>query len=281
MCIGIAVGVVVYQPDYPRFLNCIETIIQQAGKVYVFDNGCDKTIQQEDFPEKVVYLSEGRNCGIPYALNRIMELASRDGYEWVVTMDQDSLLPEGLIEAYSEVADRYKEKGIGIICPCVVDKKRGYVTERHTSEKEEYISECITSAACTSIQAWEKVGKYDENMFCAEDYDYWTRIAMCGQIDYINENIYQYRSNPYSLTATQQPRIQAKTSAIHNKYKNDWIRKLNLGWWGKQKLSYLVCDKSVLNPVQILCDTTIQFLNILLFWNPKLRRMLKQRIKSL
>ena len=127
----------------------------------------------------------------------------------------------------------------------------------------------------------DKVGKYDENMFCAEDYDYWTRIAMCGQIDYINENIYQYRSNPYSLTATQQPRIQAKTSAIHNKYKNDWIRKLNLGWWGKQKLSYLVRDKSVLNPAQILCDTTIQFINILLFWNPKLRRMLKQRIKSL
>lgn len=127
----------------------------------------------------------------------------------------------------------------------------------------------------------DKIGKYDEDMFCAEDYDYWTRIALNGQIDYINNNIYQYRSNPQSLTATQQPRIQAKTSAIHNKYKNNWIQKLNLGWWGKQKLSYLMRDNSLLNPAKIWYGTAIQFLNILLFWNPTLRRTLKQRIKSL
>jgi len=127
----------------------------------------------------------------------------------------------------------------------------------------------------------DAVGKYDEDLFCAEDYDYWCRMAFAGRIDYIPDNIYMYRQNRFSLTATQQPRIKAKTAVIHNRYKNAWIKKLKLGWWGRQKLSYMIHSASAFNCASIYYGIIIQFLNVFLFFAPEMRRRLKERIRRL
>lgn len=80
-----------------------------------------------------------------------MERAGADGYEWVLTMDQDSILPDGMVADFSKYLD---EPEIGIVCPKVVDKRRAYM-EVQLDDSIEYIDMCITSASCTSIKAWE------------------------------------------------------------------------------------------------------------------------------
>lgn len=175
MC-RIAVGMVLYNPDDADRVNrSLSAILKQVDKVYIFDNSTkDHSIV---FPANVVYDSEHDNKGIAYALNRIMERTRSDGYEWLVTMDQDSVIPEGLIKAYEE---HISEIAIGIICPQVIDSRRSYM-EVKKDPKEEFVDFCITSASCTRVSAWEQIGGFDEWLFIdLVDNDFCKRMIVSG-----------------------------------------------------------------------------------------------------
>jgi GT2 family glycosyltransferase len=91
-----------------------------------------------------------------------MEQAEEDGYSWVLTMDQDSVLPDGMVEDFIKYTGT--NENVGIICPQVIDKRRAYM-QVDKSEEIKYLDMCITSASCTSISAWKVVGKFDEWLF--------------------------------------------------------------------------------------------------------------------
>ena len=154
----IAAGVVLFNPD-KRTKECLSRLKEQVEKIYIFDNST-KPIAIS-LPDGITYLSERENKGIAYALNRIMERAKADGYEWVLTIDQDSILPDGMVADFSRYLGSLE---IGIICPQVVDKRRAYM-EIQQDDSTEYIDLCITSASCTSIKAWEQIGRFDEWLF--------------------------------------------------------------------------------------------------------------------
>ena len=125
----------------------------------------------------MIYLTEHRNMGIAYALNCMMERAEQDGFQWLVTMDQDSILPDKIVEAYR--AHIY-DPDVAIICPQVIDKRRAYMTVK-TEPKEEFVEECITSGSCTSIEAWRKLGKFDEWLFIdLVDNEFCKRVIATG-----------------------------------------------------------------------------------------------------
>lgn len=171
----IAAGIVLYNPDEIRFKKCIESLKKQVSRIFVFDNSEKSTCIND---ESVVYLSEGRNSGIAHALNCIMKKAKENGFQWVVTMDQDSIVPIGLFDEFETAIDRHSE--VGIICPYVKDKRRPYEDSKQ-DVSEEFIEFCITSASCTSIEAWEKCGKFDEWLFIdLVDNEFCKRIRMSG-----------------------------------------------------------------------------------------------------
>ena len=172
----IAAGIVLFNPeDTERVKHSLNSVLAQVSKVYVFDNSTKENIIT--FPSSVTYLTERENKGIAYALNQIMKRAQFDGYKWLVTMDQDSVIPEGLISAYEKYT---ADDSIGIICPQVVDSRRSYM-EVKKEPREEFIDFCITSASCTSISAWERVGKFDEWLFIdLVDNDFCKRMIVSG-----------------------------------------------------------------------------------------------------
>lgn len=174
--INIAAGIVLFNPDdINRFKCCLERLIEQFETIYIFNNG-----EHSDFSKysSVVYICEEENKGIAYALNCIMENAKKDGYQWVLTMDQDSLIPRGMKVDFSKTISLHPE--VGIVCPQVIDKRRSYLHVEH-SDTEEYVDFCITSASCTSIEAWEKCGKFDEWMFIdLVDNDFCKRLVFSG-----------------------------------------------------------------------------------------------------
>lgn len=172
---SIAVGIVLYNPDILRLNKCIGSIKQQIEKIYIFDNSTKTSLINRD---SIVYLSEGENKGIAYALNKIMDMAKKDGFQWVLTMDQDSIIPDGMLKGFQECLEKYQD--IGIICPQVIDKRRIY-SEIENKENEKYVEFCITSASCTSIEAWEKCGKFDEWLFVdLVDNDFCKRLILSG-----------------------------------------------------------------------------------------------------
>lgn len=173
----IAVGIVLYNPDIQRFKHSIEKILEQVKKVYIFDNSSVELNMK--FNNNVTYICNKHNYGIAYALNKIMEMAKNDGYSWVVTMDQDSIIPDNIIDEYLFNIKK-DSNNIGIICPQVIDKRRTYMKIKRDPSKE-YIKECITSASCTSVKAWEAIGGFDEWLFIdLVDNEFCSRMIASG-----------------------------------------------------------------------------------------------------
>ncbi len=174
---SIAAGVVLFNPeDQQRFLESIESVLKQFPKVYIFDNST-KRVDLPNLPESAVYITEHANRGIAYALNRLMQHAENDGFDWLVTMDQDSVLPPNIEKAYEK---HFHDKDVAIICPQVVDSRRAYMEVKH-EPAQEYIDDCITSGSCTSIAAWKKVGGFDDWLFIdLVDNEFCKRIIAAG-----------------------------------------------------------------------------------------------------
>jgi GT2 family glycosyltransferase len=173
----IAAGIVLFNPDdLERLKRSIESVVSEFSDVYLFDNST-KSIDLGSLPEEVHYITEHSNTGVAYALNRIMDEAKKDGFNWVVTMDQDSVLPKGIYNAYKE---HISDENVAIICPQVIDKRRIYMVPVKYPEKE-YINFCITSGSCTSINIWNKVGRFDEWLFIdLVDNEFCKRVVFSG-----------------------------------------------------------------------------------------------------
>ena len=80
--------VVFYNPSDDN-INNINAYKNIVDRVYVVDNSDDDIVRLKD--DKVIkYIKLGQNLGIAKALNVGAEHAIADGYEWLLTMDQDS-----------------------------------------------------------------------------------------------------------------------------------------------------------------------------------------------
>ena len=152
-------GIVLFNADAIRLQENLNSILPQVDRVAVFDNGGE--IPPLD--EKIVYLSQMRdNVGIAKALNVLTEYAEMNGYDWILTLDQDSVCPEGLIKAYKRYWD---DDRIGILCPNIVDRNYGSMEYDQTREPIQEIDACITSASLMRVSAWRAVGGFWEELF--------------------------------------------------------------------------------------------------------------------
>jgi glycosyltransferase involved in cell wall biosynthesis len=55
------------------------------------------------------------------------------------------------------------------------------------------------------------IGEYDENLFLAEDYDYWMRIYIYGKMLHIDDVLYYYRRHDMSLSVLKKDVINYQT----------------------------------------------------------------------
>ena len=93
-------------------------------KIVVWDNTPNgRTVEQ--LPEGVMYVAAPENPGLAMAYNYVLTLAEAEGYEWLLTLDQDSVLPENFLR---KIAERIRESGpvsrVGAIVPQVIAGRR-------------------------------------------------------------------------------------------------------------------------------------------------------------
>ncbi|MGN0485177.1 MAG: glycosyltransferase family 2 protein [Lachnospiraceae bacterium] len=160
----IAAGIVTYNPEISRLTENVNRISGQVRKIYIFDNGSKnmeqiRNIWKED--RKIEMICSDINVGIASALNHISEAAVKDGMLWLLTLDQDSVVPKDTMKAFSQYLGWER---IGIICPVIFDKRR---PEKIPVFEKSYdlIDMCITSGSLVNLSVWEQVGKYDDKLF--------------------------------------------------------------------------------------------------------------------
>lgn len=100
-------GVVVLYNPSKNTLDNINLYIDGLDKLYVVDNS-DKETDLEFKNKKIEYIQNGENLGIAKALNIGANKAIKDGYEWLLTMDQDSILKEKDLDEMKDFITKMK-----------------------------------------------------------------------------------------------------------------------------------------------------------------------------
>lgn len=232
---NITAGIILFNPDNKeRVQKSLDSILAQVEKVYIFDNSTRE--QDLVLPDSVVRIAENDNKGIAYALNRIMERAKADGYEWLVTMDQDSVASHGMIASYKQ---HLADDSVGIICPQVIDSRRSYM-EVKKEPREEFIDFCITSASCTRISAWESIGKFDEWLFIdLVDNDFCKRMVVSGhKILRLNDIVLDQE---FGKIAPKSKKVQSFWNKVAKTFHNDNFGKLGYSKFVNPMRVYYSC----------------------------------------
>ena len=177
-----AIGIVTFQPDISRLAENLKAALAStmASRVMIYDNHSDNIAAIRELmasDNRCLLMESNVNQGIAHALNALCQKALDEGYGWILTLDQDSVIPEGLLEEYSRYTD---QKGVGIICPGIIDRNRGREYTRQTSGTE-YIRQCITAGNLVSLKAWQQTGGYTEELFIdGVDFDFCMKMGEAG-----------------------------------------------------------------------------------------------------
>lgn len=104
---NIVAGIVLYNPNIKRLLKNIESVYPQVEKIIVFDNGSDNYEKVVKYLQKfsnIIKISSSVNKGIAHALNEIAIKAKEMRYDWLLTLDQDTVIYKNLINTYTKYA---------------------------------------------------------------------------------------------------------------------------------------------------------------------------------
>jgi len=180
----VAALVVTYFPDR-QFSERLDKLLAQTDRAVIVDNGSDAASlawkrSYEDRPG-VTILENGANLGIASALNRGMRLLAGEGYDWVLTLDQDSTIEEGCVAALLQslakdsrpaevalVGANRHDLGAGLSEHRWVRPKRGLpFFERVPCERigPDGVTLVITSGTLTSVKAFERLGPFKDAFF--------------------------------------------------------------------------------------------------------------------
>lgn len=181
----VCAGIVLYNPEAELLENNIKAIEQQADCIYLFDNGSKNTAEITEMLKRhssTRYEYSSDNNGIAYGLNRILDFAEKNGYEWFLSMDQDSICADNMIEIYSKFADDPKN---ALLTPFILNNGK-YTIEAYKAmglPESEILEPVrgITSACLSRVSAVREVGGFDDRLFIDfVDIDLNCRIALAG-----------------------------------------------------------------------------------------------------
>ena len=160
----------------------IAAIKPQVAEIVIVDNDSkNKEVLRTLECQNVTVIYNKENLGIAAALNTIMKYCGKYGYEWAITLDQDSVCPDNYIETASRVMT---EDNVGQVVPILFESNTGryyLLSDKLEAHTYQIVHKSITSAAITNYEAWKQIKGFDEGLFIDYvDYDYAYRLQEKG-----------------------------------------------------------------------------------------------------
>lgn len=172
--------VTLYNPE-ADVAEHVATYAEGLGRLYVVDNSpvpnTELVKALEAWPQ-VRYVPMDGNQGISRAANRVLELAAADGYDWLLTMDQDSqFMPGGFADFAAHLPEaqaRYPH--MYAYCATNTSDIIREVTEMFSTPETG-----ITSGMIVDVSKARQVGGFDEDYFIDYvDHEYCYRCVRGG-----------------------------------------------------------------------------------------------------
>jgi rhamnosyltransferase len=159
-------------------LKTATALRKKVGHIHIVDNSSAsqtinilKVLEQEN-DISVTYLT--KNEGIGYALNIGVKKACEMKYNWLLTMDQDSIVDENMIFEFCKVINQ--DSTLCCLTPTISvfgDDK----LFNNRRKKENTVNYAITSGNLINTSVYESIGLYNEKLFIdCVDFDFSFRL---------------------------------------------------------------------------------------------------------
>ena len=171
--------VICFHPDHRRLRDLIASIEQDASRIILFDNGGLNPVELGEVSDKVDVVSRDRNVGLGEPLNYGCDAGVRGGYRFVVSFDQDSSPPSGMIDSLRRELLAYQEKDERAVAigPQLIDHRHGHdqvipfvyfdghKTLKWSHEGTRPVSHLITSGCMIDVSRWGDVDRFLDDLF--------------------------------------------------------------------------------------------------------------------
>lgn len=165
MEIKVAALIVLYHPDAELLRRNIDACLPQVEHLYVIDNSdhdLNPAIARLCNRENIHYHAFGENRGIAVALNEGCRRSIANGFKWILTLDQDSVIPANTIASFLKVIREHSDLPVGIVSPQV----NAFVGDSHEARPTtDKLSKCITSGSLTNLEAYQAIGGFKDKLF--------------------------------------------------------------------------------------------------------------------
>ena len=192
--------VITFNPSY-NLENRLDFLYTHFDHILLVDNGSEPDIRRviegqiQQRGTKLGTILNPRNLGVATALNQGFSLAMQLGYDYVITLDQDSLpvpgMKEELLQAMQTHPNREK---LVVIAPDVIEDTLGeqtrYLSSRHRLSFERVTCKeglirnvlfVITSGSMYNLNLYKQIGPFRDDFFIdAIDQEYCLRAIGKG-----------------------------------------------------------------------------------------------------
>jgi rhamnosyltransferase len=165
----IASVVVLYQPSKDNLDQLMKTS-KVFNQVIVINNSPNNELIKSFFTtnnnNNLIVHNNPDNLGIAQALNNGIEIAKKMGYNWVVTLDQDSNFELSILENMVNCYNNIQMEDIISLSPMIINHN---IIPNQLKERQKnpynFIVSTITSGNLLKISAWKAVNGFKEELF--------------------------------------------------------------------------------------------------------------------
>ena len=154
-------GVVVWYNPIESDINNIYSYIDYVDKLYIIDNTEGNSNKDKINNPKIEYIFNNENIGIASALNLGANKAIEEGYDYLLTMDQDSKFNNNDLEKLINISSKYDLTDVGIISPWHNTKLK---VEKPVDEIS-YPLDVMTSGNILNLDIYKKIGGFKDFLF--------------------------------------------------------------------------------------------------------------------
>lgn len=176
--------------------RCVDAIRDQVDHVLIVDNGSGEPTRRElnrlTGSNSVTEILNECNEGIARAFNQAVEWARRRDFEWILTLDHDSVATPGMVDELLcgyEALLRAGVQNVGILAASPFDQNSQQFLEyppRKNGGLPLFGGEVISSGSLIRLAVFDKVGLFNEDLFIYfVDVDFCKRLIRAGFDAYI------------------------------------------------------------------------------------------------
>lgn len=174
--------IISYNGDY-AIIDAIQSIRSQVDKVIVVDNASSATtlkiLAELECMDDIHLIRLDDNYGIAHAQNVGIAVGYRDGADWVLTLDQDSVCAEDMVAKLLVAGVSLGTNRLGFCCPAIKNQALGQ-TMRHKSGVE-VVQYAISSGCLFPMTTLQAVGNQRADYFIdSVDFEFCLRMSSQG-----------------------------------------------------------------------------------------------------